>query len=144
MKKVQSGFTLIELMIVVAMIGILASMAMSAYQTYSIRAQVSEGLNLLGPVKNAVASYSLDRGVFPADNAAAALEPPNAYSGKYVSSISVNGGVISILYGNDANAQISGQTVTMTAQANLGTVTWTCASGGVIPDSYLPSVCRAP
>ena len=142
MKKVQQGFTLIELMIVVAIIGILVSLAIPAYQSYSIRAQISEGLNLSGPLKNAVAAFHNDNGAFPIDNAEAALEAAGSYSGNYVDSISVNGAVISILYGNNASAQISGQTVTLTAMGNLGSVSWTCASGGVILESYIPSSCR--
>ena len=75
MNKAQRGFTLIEMMIVVAIIGILASMAMAAYQTYSIRAQVAEGLNLTGPLKTAITDYHLSNGAYPADNADAAVEP---------------------------------------------------------------------
>ena len=142
MKKVQHGFTLIELMIVVAIIGILISVAFPVYQGHSIRAQISEGLNLSGPLQSAVAEFHNDTGAFPIDNADAALEAAGGYSGNYVESISVNGAVISIEYGNNANAQISGQTVTITATGNLGSVSWTCASGGVISESYLPSSCR--
>ena len=68
MKKVQQGFTLIELMIVVAIIGILASLAIPAYQSYTIRAQISEGLNLAGPLKNGIATFYNENGTFPADN----------------------------------------------------------------------------
>ena len=142
MKKAQQGFTLIELMIVVAIIGILASLSMSAYQGYSIRAQVAEGLSLSGPHKKAVASFINENGAYPTDNAEAALEAAGEYAGSYVNSISINGAEISILYGNDANAKISGETVTITAANNQGSVSWTCASGGVISDSYLPSACR--
>jgi type IV pilus assembly protein PilA len=140
--KVQQGFTLVELMIVVAIIGISAAMAIPAYQSYSIRAQVAEGLSLSGPVQNAVASFHEEKGTFPADNAEAALESPASYGGTYVSSISVNGGVISIQYGNKANAQISGWDIIVTATSNPGSMSWSCASGGIIADSYLPSACR--
>ncbi len=142
MKKVQRGITLIELMVVVAIIGILALLAIPAYQSYTIRAQIVEGLNLSGPVKTAIVAFHGDHGTFPSDNAEAALYAPGNYSGKYVDSIAVNGAVISIQYGNDANAQISGQTVTLTASYNEGSVSWTCASGGFISDVYMPTACR--
>jgi type IV pilus assembly protein PilA len=141
MKNSQRGFTLIELMIVVAIVGILASVAIPAYQRYLVRAQVSEGLNMTGPLQIAVAEYNMDTGAYPVDNADAALQAPANYKGKYVDSISVAGPVISVRYGPDANAEISGETITVTAIRNGGSVSWSCASGGVIPDLYLPSVC---
>ena len=142
MNQIQRGFTLIELMIVVAIIGILASLAIPAYQNYSIRAQIAEGLTLSGPVKNAIAVFYNDNGVFAADNAEATAETPNSYAGKYVTSITINNAVISVQYGNDANASISGQTITLTAVNNEGSLIWDCASGGAISDSHLPSACR--
>ena len=142
MKIVQQGFTLIELMIVVAIIGIIALLAIPLYQNYLIRAQVAEGLNLIGPLKAAIVEFHEEGGAFPANNAEAALNTPASYSGKYVDSISVSGSIISILYGNDANGQINGSTVTITAIASAGVLTWACASGGVIPDIFLPISCR--
>ena len=145
MKKInirRGGFTLIELMIVVAIIGILAAIAIPAYQSYTIRAQVSEGLNLVGPLKNAIVEYQHENGVFPSDNTQAGLALPGNYTGKYVSSLTVNGAVISILYGNDANWNINGRIVTLTAADSLGSLTWDCTSSGVIPDAYLPPACR--
>ncbi len=142
MKKEQQGFTLIELMIVVAIIGILAAIAVPAYQRYTIRAQVAEGLNLCGPLKTAVAEFVFAYGTFPTDNTDAGLAAPGSYIGKYVNSVSVNGAVVSIEYGNDAHVQISGQTVILTAMNNSGSTSWTCTSGGVIPSMYLPSACH--
>lgn len=142
MKNDQQGFTLIELMIVVAIIGILATLALSTYQRYTIRAQVAEGLNLSAPFKTAVAEFVHTTGAFPTDNTDAGLSAPGDYIGKYVNSVSVTGAVVSIQYGNDAHAQISGQTVILTAMNNGGSTSWTCTTGGVIPIIYLPTVCR--
>lgn len=142
MNKAQHGFTLIELMIVVAIIGILAAIAIPAYQNYTIRSQIAEGLTLTGPLKNAVVVFHGDNGVFPVDNAAAALENADQYAGQYVSSISVNGADIEIQYGNQANAAINGELLILTAVVFDGSVGWSCASGGVILDAYLPTSCK--
>ncbi len=142
MKTVQKGFTLIELMIVVAIIGIIAALAIPAYQTYMIRAQITEGLNLVAPLKQALVEFHKDSGTYPANNEEAALQDPANYSGSYVTSMSVSGDTISILYGNKANAEISGLTVSFIAQDNAGSTSWICESGGTIPTKYLPSACR--
>ena len=142
MNKIEKGFTLIELMIVVAIIGILASIAIPSYQSYTIRAQVSEGLNLTGPVKSAVIEYFNDHGNFPADNTDAGLYVATSYSGGFVESITVNGANVSIEYGNRANSRIRGRTVVLTAVSSLGSFEWSCAGGGGIPEFYLPSSCR--
>ncbi len=142
MKRKQQAFTMIELMTVMAIIGVLTAIALPAYQNYTIRAQIAEGLALTGPLTLAVAAYQNDNGTYPADNADAALPPPDGYAGRFVESIGINGNVISIEYGNEANALISGHDVTFTATLTHGSVSWTCASGGYILRSYLPPSCR--
>ena len=110
LKQVQKGFTLIELMIVVAIIGILAAIAIPAYQDYTIRSQVTEGLNLAGAVKASVAEFYANRGEWPEDNETAGIVDdagdPTTPSGKYVSDIQVEDGTIHITYGGQANANI--------------------------------------
>jgi len=142
MSKTQQGFTLIELMIVVAIVGVLTAFALPAYQSYSIRAQIAEGLGMSGPLTTAVVAFHNDTGVFPLSNAEAALPPADGYAGRYVESISVNGATVSIQYGNNANALISGRDVLLTATKNDGSMSWTCATGGAISKSYLPRSCR--
>jgi type IV pilus assembly protein PilA len=142
MTRQQQGFTLIELMIVVAIIGILAAVAVPMYLDYAVRSQIAEGLNLAGGAKSAVTEFYQDRGVFPTDNVEAGLSIPADITGNYVTSVSVTNNVITILYGNRANAKINGDTVTLTATDNSGSVGWDCASGGVIQDKHLPSACR--
>ena len=142
MKTLQQGVTLIELMIVVAIIGLLSALAIPAYTDYAIRAQISEGLQLAGSAKATITEYYQNQSLFPTDNAQVGLAAPGSITGKYVDSVSVNGAVISVQYGNDANSQIVGQTVTLTAIDNLGSVSWVCATGGFIQLKHLPRVCR--
>ena len=142
MKKVQQGFTLIELMIVVAIIGILAAIAIPAYQDYTIRAQVSEGLSISSAAKVAATEYWQDRGTFPADHTEAGLAPANQITGKYVDSVEVaSTGEITVTYGGDANQTIQGDAITLTPNTSGGTVNWECAGSG-IENKHLPSSCR--
>jgi type IV pilus assembly protein PilA len=132
MKAIQKGFTLIELMIVVAIIGILAAIAIPAYQDYTIRSQVTEGLNLAGAVKAAVAESYADRGVWPADNEAAGImladnSGPATPSGKYVTGIQVATGTINITYGGQANANIATKVLSLKPKvSNNDDVIWLC------------------
>ena len=170
MRKVQQGFTLIELMIVVAIIGILAAIAIPAYQDYTIRAQVSEGMSLAAAAKAAVAESFLNRGEAPADRTTAGLTA-NATdtSGKYVNDVEVVNGTISITYGLEANQQIDTLALALTPYETVDlSVVWRCGhapapsgagvalmgtTGGgnasvynagdtTVPDQYLPSACR--
>lgn len=142
MNREQHGFTLIELMIVVAIIGILAAIAIPAYQNYTIRAQVSEGLTLSAGAKVAVSEYFMDRGSWPADNAEAGLADKHDIIGKYTEHVSVKDNVIEIKYGYDAHTAIFDEKITLTGVSNAGSISWTCASAGIIQPKHLPATCR--
>ena len=141
MKNRLQAFTLIELMIVVAIIGILASIAIPAYQDYTIRAQVSEGLSLSNSAKASLGEYYTDRGLWPADNGEAGLEAAGSIVGRYVVSVEVAGPVITITYGNRAHAAIDGQNLTLTVSDEDGSFVWSCAGAGIAA-KHLPAACR--
>ena len=145
MQKKQQGFTLIELMIVVTIIGTLAALAIPAYQDYTIRAQVGEGLTLSSGAKTAVSEYYMDRGAWPQKNKDAGLADKKNIKGKYTKEIRVNSNVIEIRYGYDAHKAISKGELQLTAVDNAGSISWTCASnggGGNISVNHLPAACR--
>ncbi len=162
MKKLQQGFTLIELMIVVAIIGILAAIAIPAYQDYTIRAQVSEGMSLASAAKTAVAETFLNTGTAPANRTSAGMSA-NATDteGKYVASVDIANGGITITYGNEANAAIGNETLGLTPyETGDLSVVWRCglanAPGSLntigngsatvanttVESQYLPASCR--
>ena len=147
MKTNQQGFTLIELMIVVAIIGILAAIAIPAYQKYTIRAQVSEGIDLTSSAKVAVTTYYQDTGRLATTNNEAGLTTNTDIHGKYVTQVGVGGdgsgvdGEIEVTFGNDVHADLNGLTLLVTPTTNAGSVAWACSSAN-IPNKYLPNNCR--
>ena len=162
----NAGFTLIELMIVVAIIGILAAIAIPAYQNYTIRAQVSEGINLAAAARAAIATSFVDRGEAPMNRVEAGLSSnPADSTGAYVSQIDITDGTLVVMFGVGASATIAGQTVTLTPyEAPDRSIVWRCgyaaepngldelgtADGGnaaaylspTVAEHYMPASCR--
>lgn len=160
----QQGFTLIELMIVVAIVGILASLAVSAYQTYTVRAQVTEGISFAAGAKVPVVDAYAVTGAPPASRAEAGLSSdPTDTSGSYVSQVDIIEGRVQITFGNEAHPDIATETLSLTPYVRGGVVAWRCGNapapgGSEMSDStgtlkadhvdptvdarYLPSTCR--
>jgi type IV pilus assembly protein PilA len=142
MKSMQKGFTLIELMIVVAIIGILAAIAVPQYQDYTIRSKLTEALNLAAPAKLAVAESYASLGRMPTDNAEAGIA--DTIESKYVTSVVITDGVVAITLGGTEGIAgvVDGKIITMTPNidADETRVDWTCTSDA--DNKYLPANCR--
>ncbi|HEZ9576302.1 TPA: pilin, partial [Neisseria gonorrhoeae] len=163
MNTLQKGFTLIELMIVIAIVGILAAVALPAYQDYTARAQVSEAILLAEGQKSAVTEYYLNNGTWPKDNTSAGVaSPPSNIKGKYVESVTVENGVVTAqMASSNVNKEIQGKKLSLWAKREDGSVKWFCGqpvtrdnvaadnddvtddkNNNGIDTKHLPSTCR--
>ncbi|HGO8495425.1 TPA: pilin [Neisseria meningitidis] len=160
MNTLQKGFTLIELMIVIAIVGILAAVALPAYQDYTARAQVSEAILLAEGQKSAVTEYYLNHGKWPGDNSDAGVASASDIKGKYVQSVEVKNGVVTAtMASSNVNKEIKGKKLSLWAKRQNGSVKWFCGQpvtrndkatdDGVTADGndkidtkHLPSTCR--
>ncbi|HEZ6858726.1 TPA: pilin [Neisseria meningitidis] len=168
MNTLQKGFTLIELMIVIAIVGILAAVALPAYQDYTARAQVSEAILLAEGQKSAVTEYYLNHGEWPGNNSSAGVATSSEIKGKYVKSVEVKNGVVTAtMLSTGVNKEIKGKKLSLWAKRQAGSVKWFCgqpvtrtaanaanaanadavaadtaANGKQIDTKHLPSTCR--
>ncbi|HFA4210144.1 TPA: pilin, partial [Neisseria gonorrhoeae] len=127
MNTLQKGFTLIELMIVIAIVGILAAVALPAYQDYTARAQVSEAILLAEGQKSAVTEYYLNHGIWPKDNTSAGVASPADIKGKYVQKVEVNNGVVTAqMKPSGVNNEIKGKRLSLWGRRENGSVKWFC------------------
>ncbi|EMT2539707.1 pilin [Neisseria gonorrhoeae] len=151
MNTLQKGFTLIELMIVIAIVGILAAVALPAYQDYTARAQVSEAILLAEGQKSAVTEYYLNHGKWPENNGDAGVASASTIKGKYVQKVEVANGVVTAqMASTGVNKEIKGKKLSLWARRQDGSVKWFCgqpvtrndAAGNAIETKHLPSTCR--
>ncbi|EMU3232948.1 pilin, partial [Neisseria gonorrhoeae] len=127
MNTLQKGFTLIELMIVIAIVGILAAVALPAYQDYTARAQVSEAILLAEGQKSAVTEYYLNNGEWPENNTSAGVANPTEIKGKYVKEVKVENGVVTAtMASSNVNKEIQGKRLSLWARRQDGSVKWFC------------------
>lgn len=141
MKKSSAGFTLIELMIVVAIIAILAAIALPAYQDYLLRAQTAEALTLMDGTRTNLWEFISVTGRMPPSNKSAGLPLSTSIVGSYVTQVDITGGIATATFGNKANTKIAGQALLLSPNTSGGSITWRCYSTTINP-RYLTSSCR--
>ncbi|MFM2317996.1 MAG: hypothetical protein RLZZ215_617 [Pseudomonadota bacterium] len=134
------GFSLLELLIVITIISILSTTALFSYRTYTIRAHVAEGIQLSSQVKAAIYEYRHNFGLWPASNSSVNISLNNSINGNATRSVTINNGVITILYRTQVG---SGQSIVFTPTINnIGSIEWQCKSGSTVPAKYRPINCR--
>lgn len=138
MKTNQQGFTLIELMIVVAIIGILAAVAIPAYQDYTTRAKISEGLGMANAARATVSEYRISTGNWPNNNTSAGYTSPDS---QYVSAVTINNSSITVEFKPAAGVVAASDTMIFVGTVDGGGVEWTCTDG-TVADKYKPANCR--
>ncbi|HVF35875.1 MAG TPA: pilin [Candidatus Saccharimonadia bacterium] len=159
-KSATHGFTLIELMIVIAVLGILLAIAIPAYSDYIIRAQVAEGISLVGELRSRVIEFHRQHGRFPRDNGAAGVAAPEHLIGNYVERVEVVGGAMHVRFGHRVNEQIRGKMLSIrpvyVSAAPDSPMSWICGRAEPVPgmtaggddrtsleDRFLPASCRS-
>lgn len=141
--QMQKGFTLIELMIVVAIIGILAAIALPAYQDYTARSQMSEAMTLASGARTAVSEYYSAKGNFPLNNTSAGLAAATDISGNYVLSVAVSGGEITAtMKATEVSEGIKSAGLILSPSTSAGAVTWICKTDSTTETKYYPTSCR--
>lgn len=138
----EKGFTLIELMIVVSIIGILASIALPAYQDFTKRAHISEGLTMANGAKIGIVDFYSVHGRFPSNNASIGMPTATDITGQAVSSISVNTSKVTISYNNKISPTNTSIVFKASIPSNGTSIHWNCKSGGTVPVKYRPQNCR--
>jgi type IV pilus assembly protein PilA len=142
-KPNQQGFTLIELMIVVAIIGILAAIALPAYQDYTARAQMSEAMSLASGAKTAVAEYYSNEGKWPSKNESAGLAKATEITGNHVLSVDATGGkIVAKMKGTGVAKGIQSKTLTLSPVTTAGSIEWKCQKDSTAEAKYYPTSCR--
>ncbi len=137
----QQAFTLVEIMIVVAIIGILAMIAIPAYSDFTVRSKVSEGLSLASGAKTSVMEYYMTQGKWPVNNTVAGLPHAEKIQGDFVRSVSIQDNQVVVTFGDGAGLDLTGKALVMAADDKEGSIVWSCKAGD-IENKYLPPNCR--